>query len=290
MKTSIKIFIKLCIFTYLLFLTPFFSALPSFLGVDETFITSDVYKSDFNSIPIKEQLNLMKVEEGVTLSNPIAQKVEVESGDYIDNSNEQNNVDTIVPDTSVTGKKVYIYNTHQQEGYRDNKTVVDASVELSNLLQKAGIQVVYETNDFSQYLKSKGLDYNSSYQASYYYLNEALVNYGGFDLVIDFHRDSVPRESSFVNIEGTPYAKVMCVVGGLSKNNEKIKGIANQLTAIMNENKNGVAKTPMIREAYYNQDVYENSILIEVGSDNNTYEEIKNSTNLLAQTIIRYLG
>lgn len=292
MKTSVKIFIKLLLFTYLLFLTPFFSALPQFLGIDKSLVISDIYEHDLKQIPIKEQLNLLKIEEGVTLSNPNRNlsKIEETSGTYVDNSSIQEQADTVVPQINVGAKKVYIYNTHQQEGYQDNKTVVDASVELSNQLQNAGIQVVYETNDFPAYLKSKGLDYNSSYHASYFYLNEALVNYGGFDLIIDFHRDSVPRESSYVTINDKSYARMMFVIGELSKNHDSVTALSNDLTARVNQIVEGVIKTPMNREAYYNQEVYPNTVLIEVGSDNNYYEEVKNSTNLLAQAIIQYLG
>lgn len=304
MKTSAKIFLKLCLFTYLLFLTPFFSALPSFLGLDESFIISNVYEYDLKQIPIKEQLNLLKINEGVTLSNPNTKTIKESSGEYVDNSNimdssinnenkdntnQNHQADTVVPQIT-SDKKVYIYNTHQQEQYQENKSVVDASVELSNLLQSAGVQVVYETNDFPTYLRNKGLDYNYSYQASYFYLNEALVNYGGFDLIIDFHRDSVPRESSYVTINDKSYAKMMFVVGGLSKNVEQATALANDLTTRVNGIQDGVMKSVMSRESYFNQEVANNMVLIEVGSDQNTYEEVKNSTNLLAQAIIQYLG
>ncbi|NBK98034.1 MAG: stage II sporulation protein P [Erysipelotrichia bacterium] len=282
---------KVCLFTYLLFLTPFFSALPTFLGLDESFITSKVYEHKLSEISIKEQLNLLKVADGVTLSNVEHNKVEESSGTYVDNSKKENSTqnDGVVPQVT-SQKKVYIYNTHQQEAYQDNKTVIDASIALSNQLQSAGIQVVYESNDFSAWLKNQGLDYNSSYRASYYYLNEALVNYGGFDLIIDFHRDSVPRESSYVNINGKNYAKMMFVIGGLSKNVEQVSALSNDLTARINTLQEGVIKQAMTREAYYNQEVYPNSVLIEVGSDQNTYDEISNSTNLLAQAIIQYFG
>ena len=184
-------------------------------------------------------------------------------------------------------KKVYIYNTHQQEEYSDGKTVIDASIQLANLLQEAGVQVVYENNDFKAWLNAKGLNYNYSYHASNFYLNEALVQYGGFDLIIDFHRDSIPRESSYITIDNKTYAKMMFVVGGLSKNANAITQRCNELTSLVNEN--GVMKNVMIREAYYNQDVSDRMVLIEVGSDKNTYEEVSNSTKLLADSILKYL-
>lgn len=293
MKSSCKIIFKVCLITYLLCLTPFFSSLPDFLGLDESFMTSNVYTHDFNEkgVSIKEQLNLMKVNEAIKMSSQDVSPIKISSGTYVDNSKgtTSDGSNGVVPDVNATGKKVYIYNTHQQEGYDGGKTVVDAGIELANQLQEAGIQVVYESNDFPAYLKSLGLDYNSSYKASSFYLNEALVNYGGFDLIIDFHRDAVPRESSYVKIGDLNYARMMFVIGGLSHNVETITNTSSQITGLVNEQLAGVIKEPFTREAYYNQDVSDKMVLVEVGSDNNPYEEVSNSTKLLGKAVIQYL-
>lgn len=291
MKSSFKILFKIAIITYLLYLTPFFSSLPDFLGMDQSIITTDVFTHDFNKkVSIKEQLNLMKVNEAVKLSSQDVNPIKISTGEYVDNSKPSNTTDgKDSSNVQATGKKVYIYNTHQQEGYSDGKSVVDASIELANQLQAAGIQVIYESNDFPAYLKSLGLDYNSSYKASNFFLSEALVNYGGFDLVIDFHRDAVPRESSYVKVQNTNYARMMFVVGGLSHNVNPVSEISTQLTQLVNESQSGVIKDVMTREAYYNQDVFEKMVLVEVGSDNNPFEEVSNSTKLLGNAIIQYL-
>lgn len=285
--------IKLLLFTYLLTWTPFFRGLPDFLHLDDVLVHSSVYEHRFieEGISIKDQLVLMKVDEGVVLNGNENPNIEISSGKYVDNSIKEKKieqVDTVVPAIK-EGKKVYIYNTHQMEGYSDGKSVVDASVLLANRLQQENIQVVYETNSFPEYLKQNGLNYNHSYQASYFYLNEALVNYGGFDLVIDFHRDSVPRENAFVRINDKDYAKIMFVIGGLSNNVNAVTSLSKQLSQSIDTMCPGIVKSPMTIEAYFNQQVYENSVLIEVGSDTNTYEEVVNSTNLLADAIIQYL-
>lgn len=293
LKTSLKIIFKVIVFTYLLSLTPFFTILPDFLHFNNGLLTSSIYKHEFvqEEISIKDQLNLMKIDEGVALSGDVS-TIEILNDKYIDNTphnKQEKKPENNQEGTLAVNKKVYIYNTHQNEEYSDGKSVIDASVELANRLQKAGIQVVYETNSFPEYLKNNGLDYNSSYEASYYYLNEAMVNYGGFDLVIDFHRDSVPRENSFVTIGDKNYAKMMFVVGGLSSNVNQVTTLSQTLSNYIETLQPGVIKPLMVREAYYNQQVYENSVLIEMGSDANTYEEVYHSTNLLADAIIQYL-
>ncbi len=37
------------------------------------------------------------------------------------------------------------------------------------------------------------MTYDDAYLVSEKFMNDALVKYGGFDLCIDLHRDSVPR-------------------------------------------------------------------------------------------------
>lgn len=288
MKTSLKIIIKIGVFLYLLSISPFFNELFSGIINNNMFLTSSIYESDFEQqISIKDQLNLMKINKEVTLS----ENINITSGKYIDNSNTQtpNEIPSSNENQATSKKKVYIYNTHQQEGYSEGKTVVDGSIELANILQEAGIEVVYESNDFSKYLKENNLDYNYSYYASNHYLNEALVNYGGFDLVIDFHRDSVPRENTYIDIENRKYAKMMFVVGGLSVNKDHIIQISDTIASLIDKQKQGVMKKTMVRESYYNQEVYKNMVLIEVGSDTNYYDEISNSTKLLGKAIIEYL-
>lgn len=193
------------------------------------------------------------------------------------------------PSVQDTGKKVYIYNTHQSEGYADGETVMDAAAILGNALEEKGIHVVLETADFGAYAKSMGWDYNQSYAVSNVYLNEALVNYGGFDLIIDLHRDAIPREASYIDVEGTTYAKLMPVIGGLSENAPIITERASTLSDIMNAKVHGIMRSTMTREAWYNQQVSEKTILIECGGDVNPFGEVKNSMGVLADGIYELL-
>lgn len=117
-----------------------------------------------------------------------------------------------------------------------------------------------------------------------------LVNYGPFDLIIDFHRDAVPRESSYVTIDGKDYARMMFVVGGLSANSEQTKQISQTLYDNIEQIQPGIMKKTMVREAYYNQEMSEHMILVEVGSDNNTFSEVRNSVEVLAEGITVYLS
>ncbi|MEG2685045.1 MAG: stage II sporulation protein P [Erysipelotrichaceae bacterium] len=179
-------------------------------------------------------------------------------------------------------KKIYIYNTHQQEAYSDTGSVMEAAALLSNELVKLGYEVVLETNDFSKYANDNNLDYNQLYLVSSKYINDAFVNYKGFDLVIDLHRDSIPRNLTYYNEGKLNYAKMMLVVGGLSDNSYDVTKLSATLTDIINKEHNGIMRSVMNREAYYNQQMFPKMILIELGSDANTFDEVKNTIPILA--------
>ena len=290
MKTNLKIVIKLIALSAFLFATPFFGSIKDKLSKNEV-LTSLVYHQRTLSEPksIKDQLNVITKNSTVNIPNETDQEKEYKTT--------QDQDAPVVPETPKPSdsdkkekKRIYIYNTHQQEGYQGGKTVMDGAQVLAEKLQKAGIDVVVETNDFVAYGRSQGWDYNSSYAVSNKFINDAFANYGGFDLVIDLHRDSVPREACFAEINGKSYARVMTVIGGLSKNVSASTKIAATLTDIINQDVNGIMKTPMTREAYYNQQMSPNMILIEVGADQNTFEEVTNSLDVLAKAIEKMMG
>ena len=114
------------------------------------------------------------------------------------------NVENIVSSLTTTdvkkqsnGKSIYIYNTHQGEKYASN-SVKEGSKYLMQLLEQRGYSVDYETTDFELYKMKNHIDYAYSYTVSKKYLNNALKDHGGYDLVIDFHRDSIKKSLFFL--------------------------------------------------------------------------------------------
>lgn len=282
---------------------------PFFYGFRDTFTKANdvlkhfVYKQKAlgDSISIKDQLNVLSYnsnltlpEEEITLETTQEDPVVIPSTDQSEvpkesdppkGSTDANKNEESDKKTYSTGKKIYIYNTHQGEQYTGGKSVMDAAVILGKKLEERGFKVILETNDFRKYLSQHSLDYNKSYVASYNYLNDALVNYGGFDLCIDLHRDSIPRSVSFLESDGKLYAKGMMVVGGLGKNAKSATATSKTLTDIINKKKNGIMKSVMTRQSYYNQEVHKNILLMELGADVNTFEEVKNTIDFIADGI-----
>lgn len=304
LKSTSKIIFKLMLLIGFLYITPFFRGINEIMK-NSGFLDAFVYhqhKLD-ESVSIKDQLNLLSYNANLTIdddfqfqttqeTNQTAQKTnppteqEPPAQDPLESPKEETPQEAPPVDT---GKKVYIYNTHQSEGYAQGETVMDAAAILGNALEKKGIHVVLETADFGAYAKAKGWDYSQSYAVSYNFLNDALVNYGGFDLIIDLHRDAIPRDASYLDVDGTRYAKLMPVVGGLSANADAVSERASTLSDIIDAKVHGIMRTTMVREAYYNQQVSDKTILIECGGDVNPFEEVRNSMQVLADGIYEYL-
>lgn len=270
MKSTFKILLKLLILVILLLISPLYSILESHVkSMDVTgyFALERVPKQlDINDLSMMKMVRKEDIPE---------REIDTEK---------QEPVKEIKPIQKL-GKSIYIYSTHQKENYKDHSTVMEASDLLKEKLINKGYDVVVEKRDFSQELRKQNLNYNDSYLISRNALNDALSEHHGFDLIIDFHRDSVPRETTFIEVDGKVYAKLMIVLGGLSPHIDEIYQNAATLFDLSNQMKNGIMKQILVREAYYNQDMSKNMLLIEVGSEENYYEEVKNSVDILASAI-----
>ena len=286
MKSTWKIIAKLILIGMIFTITPFYDSL--FTMLSQTDIKTLAYTNQTvdPSISLKDELNVLSYQKKGEKKDQDVIKVETTQEHPV-----------VIPTPKTEEKKedtknqktVYIYDTHQGEEYKDGKGVMDAAADLAKHLEKKGIKVILETHSFEKYMEEHGMDYNQSYFVSNKYLQDALVNYGGFDLCIDLHRDSIPREASILQTDEKTYAKAMMVVGGLATYADSSTEISSTLTDIMNKKVNGIMKAVMTREAYYNQQVAKRIVLIEVGAEVNTFEEVTNTTQVLAEGIYELL-
>lgn len=187
------------------------------------------------------------------------------------------------------GKSVHIYNTHQGEKYATN-SVKEGSKYLMQLLQQRGYDVDYETTDFELYKTKNNINYKYSYTVSKKYLSTAVKKHGTYDLVIDFHRDSIPKSLSTLTYKDKKYAKLMFVVGKGSTNYTNVKKMSTELSNKINNKIPQLSRGIYIKQSHYNQGVTKNMVLIEVGANENTYQEVQNSLNILSLAIDEYLS
>jgi len=198
-----------------------------------------------------------------------------------------------------TSKTIYLYNTHQVETYEAGNLkefnitpdVVMASYIIKDRLEKKGVKVIFEERKMIDYLKNAGLDYSHSYTASRSYLKDTLKNNSKIDLVIDLHRDALPKYLSTTTIDGKNYAKILFVHGGKAANASINLAGMNRMNELIKSKFSDLTRGILSRDySIYNQDLHDNSMLIELGGNENTVDEVMNTSEFLANIIYEYLG
>lgn len=188
----------------------------------------------------------------------------------------------------VSDKRVHIYNTHQSEEY-DGFDVRQGAAYLKECLNELGYYCDVEENDFENYKSIHQIAYNKSYTVSKMYLQQAVEQNGNYDLIIDFHRDSIDKKYSTVNVNNKAYAKIMFVVGKSSGKFESVNSLCETLSAKANEYVEGITRGIMVKSSHYNQGDYDHTILIEFGGQSNTKEEVQNTIEIVSLVIKDYL-
>ena len=205
------------------------------------------------------------------------------------------------PDNTNKDPTVYIFNSHQTEGYRSdfaetfniNNTVYIASHILKEYLNDLGISAIVEENSIVDVLNTNGWKYNSSYKASRILMEQAKKDHPSLNFFIDLHRDAASYERTMVEIDGKKYAKIMFVVGLKHENyapNLELANILNEKIVGINENlsRGVLQKDNSGANGIYNQDFDSNTILIEVGGQYNYIEEVNNTLKVFASILYDY--
>lgn len=191
---------------------------------------------------------------------------------------------------------IYIYSTHQTEGYDAGSLkefgitpdVMMATYLLEDRLKKEGIHVIIEERKMSAYLKEYNLTYDLSYYASRAYAEDVLSK-NEVDLVIDLHRDALSKDLSTIRINNKNYAKILFVVGGKSSYVNENNAIVTTLHNNIQNAYHGLSRGILKREgSIYNQDLTNHSILLELGGNENTVEEVMNTVEAIAPYLAQY--
>ncbi len=197
---------------------------------------------------------------------------------------------------------IYIFNTHQTEGYATNfledfninNTVYLASFILKEYLDDLNLFTLVEKNNITDILNVNGWKYGSSYKASRILLENAYKENPSLKFFIDLHRDSSSYERTTTEINGKKYAKIMFVVGLENPNYEANLKLANTLNDRLKRINKTLSRGVLEKQGkgvngVYNQDFNPNTILIEVGGQYNSIEEVNNTLKIMASVIYEYL-
>lgn len=198
---------------------------------------------------------------------------------------------------------IYIYNTHDEEAYYNSylnpyNIVPDvklASYYFQERLKDLGIESVVEKRKIKDVLDKNGWNYRYSYSASRVYLEEVSKNNPSIKYFIDLHRDSVGKDKTTTTINGKSYARVMFLVGLEHKSYQKNLDLATRLNELISQFDSTLSRGIYQKEGpgvngIYNQDFSSKAILIEVGGQYNTIEEVANTIEVIARVLKDYLG
>lgn len=201
-------------------------------------------------------------------------------------------------DKGTEGPQILIYHTHSSEMFLDSvegdpsTTIVGAGDKLASLLQdKYGFKVLHHTGEYDAVREE-------AYANSLPEIEKILEENPSIEVVIDLHRDAVSGDRKLVmDLQGRPTARFM-FFNGLSyiRKSGSIEYLENpyiqdnlafsfQAQVAANEYYPGIARKVYLKAYRYNLHLKPKSMLIELGAQNNTVEEVMNACDPLAHIL-----
>ncbi|MBO6015407.1 MAG: stage II sporulation protein P [Lachnospiraceae bacterium] len=194
--------------------------------------------------------------------------------------------------------QILIYHTHSREAFADSDpadpstTIVGAGEKLAQLLREYGFSVIHHTGQYD----GKGRDY--AYANAAPAIEQILKENPSIEMIIDLHRDGVAEGTHIVTrIDDKPMAQFM-FFNGLSRT--KVRGdieylpnpyvdenlaFSFQAQLVAEEYYPGLARRIYLKGYRYNMHYRPRTLLIELGAQTNTVEEIMNAVDPLAHIL-----
>lgn len=199
--------------------------------------------------------------------------------------------------------QILIYHTHSQEAFADSvpgdksTTIMGAGEELSRLLRGYGYNVIHHTGEYD--VENRDYAYSNAAPA----IEQVLEENPSIEVIIDLHRDGVGEDTRLVTeIDGVKMAQFM-FFNGLSYTNvtgdiEYLKNpyiednlaLSFQLQLAATEYYPGLARKIYLKGYRYNMHYRAKSILLELGAQTNTVEEIMNALPPIAHILDEVLS
>lgn len=232
-------------------------------GLSITVNTSNIRAYKNNSKVIKMQVKPLRVTNQSVINNSSTKNLLTDI-----KSLQANNINSTTPFSS----DIVIYNSHPDENYKSasNIKVTDVAALINNKLVKNNLN--------SKFIKCPlPKDYCKSYENSRELITKNVKNYQN-TVLLDLHRDSGNKANAntinFVLARKSPYyeknLKFVNCISDYIKHSSKVK------TAIYYYNY-GVL--------YYNQDLSNKSVLVEIGNDWSNDKDIEDCVNAFASAL-----
>lgn len=210
--------------------------------------------------------------------------------------------ESIPPVVKETNPAVYIYHSHNTESfipelkgisspdmaYHDKKNISLVGERLSDTLKAKSIDVIHNQTDVADIISKKGLSFRDSYKVSRKALEESLKTNKDIHMVFDIHRDAQNRQDTTIKINGKDYARLTFVVSEISDNFEANQHFAKQLHEKLEVLYPGLSRGIVFAKVdnqTYNQDLIDQSVILEIGGVENTLEEAYQSAEAFAEVV-----
>lgn len=202
------------------------------------------------------------------------------------------------------GPQILIYHTHSQEAFADsvpgdvNTGIVGVGEYLTQVLtEQYGYRVLHHTGQYDVETR------DNAYSRALPEVEQLLAKNPTIQVVIDLHRDEVAQDTRLVTeLQGRPTAKFM-FFNGLSRtrktgdidylrneNQEANLAFSFQMQLKAAEYYPGLTRRIYLKGYRYNMHLCPRTLLVELGAQNNTYEEAINACDPLAHILDMVLG
>ncbi len=245
---------------------------------------------NFNEEFIKDEV----IEQSKVVEQIVINPFDLKDGDI---KKQENTVETVGNLADNSKKKILIYHSHTAEAYTPGESrksdptqnLVAVGEALTQELQKQGFTVIHDKTVHD-------LDYNKSYYKSRETISKYYEKYGDFHFVIDMHRDAGPeKEYVTTNINGEDVARLMFVT---ATEDPRYKAHMNNINSIFEISNKLYPKlfrerklcTYPIGIKYYNQDLSDNAVLLEVGAVSNNLKEAINSMKYFGRVLAEHIN
>lgn len=202
-------------------------------------------------------------------------------------------------DKSVEGPQILIYHTHSQEEFADSipgdesTTIVGVGEYLTKILTETyGYQVLHHLGHYD--VENR----NDAYSKALPDIEGLLQDNPSIQVVIDLHRDEMAEENRLVmDLDGRQTARFM-FFNGMSRtkktgdlaylkneNQEENLAFSFQMKRKAEEYYPGLTRKIYLKGYRYNMHVCPKTLLVELGAQNNTLEEVMNACDPLAHIL-----
>ncbi len=193
--------------------------------------------------------------------------------------------------------KVLIYHTHATESYlptssgnyhtlKEQNTVRDAGNVLADTLEAAGIAVVHDKT------LHDNPSYNDSYTRSCETVKALLSKYPSIECIIDLHRDAMAGNDPgpVTKVGGRTAATYSYVISNTTDTYTSNKGFLSDLNDAAAKDFDGYTGSILERPYWYNQELSEKAVLIEMGNNRNNIEEVRECARQFGKILAQVLN